>query len=179
MWGKGPVKEIRKFYYGDAKIDCCLCVCGCRRKDAHKRKLTHPCCPHYYFSFIIVLSGGPLLAPTGEIVGITSFNADSSCGLYFSGYTRVSSYDAWIQETICGLSENPPEGCVLPPDWPAVSPWTPPCGRQDCFGGLAVSMHWELDIFGLFDLCLPFCLSPWFAEQFYSVGWGCGECPAD
>jgi Trypsin len=120
-------------------------------------------------------SGGPLLTPSGVLVGVTSFIMGSSqdCGTGIDGSVRVSAYNDWIQETICGLSDNPPVGCVLPPDWPVVSPWVPPCGRQDCAGlfGPGVRLRGILNFF-LFSFPVEWCFTFW-VEFFLSNGWTC------
>jgi len=124
-------------------------------------------------------SGGPLLSPDGTIVVITSFTF-FPCGSSLDGFTRVSAYDDWIQETICGLSDNPPEGCELPPEWPEVSPWVAPCGRQDCNIFLlwpGVKLNTVVNIFGLFGFCIEICFFNWIAGLLFSLdGWFCGEC---
>jgi len=131
-------------------------------------------------SCISFRSGGPLLSPDGTIVGIMSFVFEP-CGTGLDGFTRVSAYDDWIQETICGLSDNPPEGCELPPDWPEVSPWVAPCGRQDCnifLLGPGIKLKTSVSIvFGLFNFCFDMCFLNWAAGFFYSLDdWFCGAC---
>jgi len=38
---------------------------------------------------------------------------------------RISAFNKWIQENICSLSDTPPDGCVVPPDWPVESLFEP------------------------------------------------------
>jgi secreted trypsin-like serine protease len=61
-------------------------------------------------------SGGPLLvegssASKDTVVSITSFSAASGCGLYPSGFTRVSRHSAWINSNICQYSAYKPATC--------------------------------------------------------------------
>jgi len=59
-------------------------------------------------------SGGPIFRAadgSGDTVGIVSWGygcAQTEPGVY----TRLSNYDAWIEEAICCLSDNAPSGCT-------------------------------------------------------------------
>lgn len=59
-------------------------------------------------------SGGPLVSDNGRVlIGISSFVAGSGCAQGVpDGFTRVSSYDRWIREGICQLTDFPPEQCA-------------------------------------------------------------------
>ena len=53
-------------------------------------------------------SGGP---EDGVQVGLSSFD-NGACGTPDGGvYTRISSYEQWIQQTICDISDFPPSYC--------------------------------------------------------------------
>ena len=57
-------------------------------------------------------SGGPLLTVDGLVqVGITSFGVNCDTVNLPNGFTRISYYYDWIQETICKYSNDRPSDC--------------------------------------------------------------------
>lgn len=121
--------------------------------------------------------GGPLLSLDGLVLGIVSFGA-LPCGRGFDGYTRMSVHNDWILETICGLSAVPPEGCVVKPDWPKVSPWTNPCGQPNCASifGAGVQQSKDMSLFWLWQFCFETCVPTFLSELLYFFNWECGGC---
>lgn len=71
-----------------------------------------------FFSTLLSFSlGGPILNEQGVQVGVVSWG--NGCGLKgFPGvYARISHSKQWLQESICTLSDSPPDYCndiVLP-----------------------------------------------------------------
>jgi len=124
-------------------------------------------------------SGGALLSEDGTtLIGITSF-VFSPCGTNIDGFTRVSSYTDFIQNGICGLSNNPPADCELPSDWPQESPWIGPCGRLDCgtlFFGPGTRMNRDISVLGLFEFCWNGCIWRPGGERARRGPWECGTC---
>jgi trypsin len=59
-------------------------------------------------------SGGPLLTLDGIQVGITSFGIGCATPLFPGVYTRVSHYQNFIREMICGHSTQRPSNCTTP-----------------------------------------------------------------
>jgi hypothetical protein len=125
-------------------------------------------------------SGGPLMSADGYVVGITSWGL--GCGSLFGGvYTRVSAFGEWIQNGICGLSSNPPPGCVVPPDWPSESSYAgPKCDNDEpCSSifGWGRTMRIEVNLLGLFAFCKSWCIANGFIDYFrWPLGWSCGAC---
>lgn len=57
-------------------------------------------------------SGGPIILPDSQVqVGVVSFGIGCARADYNGVYARVSAVTEWIEEQICVLSDNPPEGC--------------------------------------------------------------------
>jgi trypsin len=61
-------------------------------------------------------SGGPLLIPGTTVeddilVGVVSFGYQCALANYPGVYSRISTYQSWIQDTICTTSNNPPSDC--------------------------------------------------------------------
>jgi len=135
-------------------------------------------------SFFESIRGGPLLSSSGELLGIASggisekfiLRDGSQCAL--SVFTRVSTYSDWINDTICGLSSNPP-GCATTYDFSPESSWIAPCGpaNQSCRnwrGQSGVRMSKKFSVF-FFKFCWERCIrSTRTADHLLHKRWACG-----
>jgi len=96
-------------------------------------------------------SGGPLLSVNGDVIeGLTSWGIGCGEEGLPGVYTRISTFDDWIQETICGLSDYAPDDCVLPPDWSPTptynfSPSPAPFDFSQCSNGVVDFCLYEQD----------------------------------
>lgn len=78
--------------------------------------------------------GGPLLRTNGEVVGLTSAGA-FFCDTAPTVFTRVSTYDKFIQDGICSFSAKPPSSCFPTPP----NPTPPKHARKKCSSRSGVS----------------------------------------
>jgi len=141
-------------------------------------------------------SGGPLFSASGEILGIASFLVGGCQSGQPSFYTRVSHYDEWIQSSICGLSTNPPAGCVGARGFDPNFTFVAPCGPQTktCENGGIIMNKLSSWLTGSWSfLAIPYfmimslifgdrvmythkCVSVEDAKQmFLYEGWRCGD----
>jgi secreted trypsin-like serine protease len=75
-------------------------------------------------------SGGPLIVPGASakddiLVGVVSFGRGCALANLPGVYTRISTYQTWIKESICQSSQSPPLSCqssVKPRAQPTVAP---------------------------------------------------------
>jgi len=114
-------------------------------------------------------SGSPVLdRDSGEVVGISSFATSYTCATP-AVFTRISAYDSWIQETLCSISDEPPESCSSTD----ICEEKQPCKVLNFFPGYMV--HLDLNLLGLYPYCFEICAISYFAA-FFDTLFVCGEC---
>jgi trypsin len=91
-------------------------------------------------------SGGPLLAKgTSMLVGITSWGHECASNMYPGVYTRVSTFDTWIDDTVC--NDLSPEDCVngqiatIFNEPPTASPTREPSSHPSAYPTYPISTH--------------------------------------
>lgn len=91
-------------------------------------------------------SGGPLLAKgTSMLVGITSWGYECASNVYPGVYTRISTFDKWIDDTVC--NDLSPEDCVngqiasIFNEPPTASPTMEPSLRPTSYPTNQISTH--------------------------------------
>jgi hypothetical protein len=76
----------------------------------HSKQCTNSHKSFFYLLLFLLHSGSPLV-DNDVVVGVASFLVND-CGSSFPDfYTRVSTYDTWIQRQVCDSSDNPPANC--------------------------------------------------------------------
>jgi hypothetical protein len=77
-------------------------------------------------------SGGPLVTASGVQVGIVSFGVGCAQENFSGVYARVSGVIEWINESVCDMSDDPPEECSS--EGPALLPTPGTAGIRVHFG---------------------------------------------